>query len=182
MSDTQYQEIIEFWFNELSPEQWWSANEGLDLLITSRYKALHQSAIQGELYAWREYALGRLAEVIILDQFSRNIYRGKAQAFAYDGMALTLAQEAVNQHIDSQLEPVERSFLYMPYMHSESLMIHEEAIRLFEKNNITSNLTFEIQHRDIIAQFGRYPHRNEVLGRKSTEAEIEFLKQPGSSF
>lgn len=131
---------------------------------------------------WRETALGSLAEVIILDQFSRNIYRDKPESFAFDSMALALAQCAISRGLDNDLSEYQRVFLYMPYMHSESSLIHIEAVKLFSSVGIQSNLDFEYQHKAIIDRFGRYPHRNQILGRQSTEDEIEFLKQPNSGF
>ena len=118
----------------------------------------------------------------MLDQFSRNLHRGDGRAFANDAMALALAQEAVAAGADQGLTTDERGFLYMPYMHSESRAIHEVAVGLFTDLGLESNLDFELRHKEIIDRFGRYPHRNEVLGRESTPEEIEFLKQPGSSF
>ena len=118
----------------------------------------------------------------MLDQFSRNIYRDDARSFASDTLALALAQEAVASGADQSLSAVERSFLYMPYMHSESAAIHIVAMQLFDQPGLESNLEFEKRHKAIIDRFGRYPHRNAVLGRASTPEEVEFLKQPGSSF
>lgn len=118
----------------------------------------------------------------MLDQFSRNVYRNEAKAFANDALALALAQEAVAHCLDSQLPVQQRAFMYLPYMHSESLAIHNVALQLFDQPGLEGNLDFEIKHRDIIERFGRYPHRNEMLGRESSAEEIEFLKQPGSSF
>ncbi|WP_228517791.1 DUF924 family protein [Aliidiomarina indica] len=174
--------VLQFWFEELSAEQWFKKDTALDQLITERFKALHQSATQCELFHWRHSPEGRLAEIIVLDQFSRNIYRDQAGAFASDALALALAQEAVAQCADNTLSANQRAFLYMPYMHSESLPIHEVAMRLYDQPGLEYNLEFEIQHRDIIARFGRYPHRNGILGRESTDEEVEFLTQPGSSF
>jgi uncharacterized protein (DUF924 family) len=175
-------DVLDFWFQELSPKDWFSGDTALDELITQRFAALHEQARQGELYHWRSTAEGRLAEVIVLDQFSRNLFRGTPESFSSDPMALALAQEAVASSADERLTPEQRTFLYMPYMHSESLKIHEEAVRLFKNNGIENNLDFEYRHKAIIERFGRYPHRNEILGRASTLDEIEFLKQPGSSF
>lgn len=118
----------------------------------------------------------------MLDQFSRNIHRDTPRAFAQDGMALVLAQEAVASGVLDQLEPIERAFLLMPWMHSESRLIHVEAERLFKAWAPESNYDFELRHKAIIDRFGRYPHRNAILGRESSVAEVEFLKQPGSSF
>ena|SRR5690606_2443019 len=178
----QPEQVLTFWFDETQPAQWWKKDPAFDQVIAQRFGELHRQACQCELYSWRANAQGRLAEIIVLDQFSRNIHRDTAAAFASDALALALAQEAVAAGADQVLSEVQRSFLYMPYMHSESLLIHDLAVELFRANGIQNNLDFEIKHRDIIARFGRYPHRNGILGRASTEDEIEFLKQPGSSF
>lgn len=177
-----YQDVLEFWFDELTPKDWFTGGEEIDALIEARFSDLHQSAIQGELFEWRQNAQGRLAEIIVLDQFSRNIGRNSSAAFSADSMALVLAQEAVVGGFDHQLSQQQKSFLYMPYMHSESLLMHEQAVMLFSQTGLENNLDFEFKHKVIIERFGRYPHRNEVLGRESTAEEIEFLQQPGSSF
>ena len=177
-----YKEIISFWFNEIEPKQWWQKSEEFDTLIENRFGTIHIQAISGELFQWRETSVGSLAEIIILDQFSRNMFRDKPESFAYDAMALTLAQVAIDKGFDKELSQIQRVFLYMPFMHSESQLIHEEAVKLFTALGIESNLEFEYKHKTIIDRFGRYPHRNAILGRQSTEQEIEFLKQPNSSF
>ncbi len=177
-----YQEVIDFWFKEIEPSRWWVKDITFDKEITARFSELHQSAKQCELVHWRKTAQGRLAEVIVLDQFSRNMYRDTPQAFANDGIALALAQEAIADEADKKLTPLENSFLYMPFMHSESLVIHEKAVTLYQANGIASNLEFERKHKDIIERFGRYPHRNIILNRQSTDEEILFLTQPNSSF
>ena len=177
-----YHQIIKFWFEETKPEQWWKKDKAFDTLLVEQFSDLHTRASCCELFEWREYPEGRLAEIIVLDQFSRNMFRDSAQAFAHDAMSLTLSQEAIACEADQALTPVQRSFLYMPFMHSESLLIHEVAVELFRKNGIQNNLDFEFSHKKIIERFGRYPHRNKVLGRPSTTDEIEFLTQPGSSF
>ncbi len=178
MSET----VLSFWFTELTPEQWWVKDEALDQRIRERFSDIHSQAAHCELFTWRGTARGRLAEIIVLDQFSRNMFRDSPQAFSCDTLALALAQEAIASGADNALTAVERSFLYMPYMHSESLVIHEEAVRLFTANGIQNNLDFEFQHKTIIEKFGRYPHRNNILGRESTAEELVFLQQPGSSF
>ena len=127
---TTIETVITFWFETVSPQQWWKTDLTLDETIKSQFGQLHQQAIAGELFLWRQSPEGRLAEIIILDQFSRNLYRGNAKAFASDPMALVLAQEAVRPQIDQALPLVQRAFIYMPYMHSESLVIHEQALRL----------------------------------------------------
>lgn len=177
-----YEEVLTFWFDELEPAQWWRKDEALDRRISERFSDVHAAAARCELFEWRRRDRGRLAEVIVLDQFSRNIFRDSAPAFACDPLALALAQEAVSNGADASLAPAEKSFMYLPFMHSESLAIHEIAVRLFRDGGLDHNLDFEFKHKAIIERFGRYPHRNEVLGRTSTAEEIEFLKQPGSSF
>ncbi|WP_117234249.1 DUF924 family protein [Vibrio maerlii] len=177
-----HKEIIDFWFNELEPQQWWEKDEAFDQMIKSRFGRVHEQAIAGELYLWRESAKGCLAEVIVLDQFSRNIYRDTPNAFASDAMALVLAQSAISRGLDKDLTDIQRVFLCMPYMHSESRLIHVEAVKLFEAIGIENNLEFEHKHKAIIDRFGRYPHRNEILRRESTDAERDFLEQPDSGF
>lgn len=176
------EDILNFWFDEIDPAKWWIKDDCFDQLIITRFSDLHAQANRCELYQWRPTPRGRLAEIILLDQFSRNMFRHSPRAYASDALALALSQEAISVQADKALTAIERSFLYMPYMHSESLKIHEVAVVLFEKNGIKSNLDFEIKHRNILARFGRYPHRNDALGRKSTAEEIEFLKVPGSGF
>lgn len=178
----QYKDVLDFWFNELEPKDWFAKNLELDNAIRERFGRLHQSAVQCELYSWRETPEGRLAEIIVLDQFSRNLYRDRAKAFAADALALALAQQAVQLGEDNKLTSEQKSFLYMPYMHSESLIVHEQGRILFERAGLTSNLEFHDKHTAIIERFGRYPHRNSVLGRESSAEEKAFLTQPGSSF
>ena len=177
-----YRDVIHFWFSELKPSPWWVKDAALDQAMRQRFLPVHDKASRCELYAWRSHAEGRLAEVIVLDQFSRNLFRDSAKAFACDAQALALAQEAIAAGVDASLDAVQRSFLYMPFMHSESLVIHEKAMALFEQNGIASNLEYEIKHKAIIERFGRYPHRNALLGRESTAEELAFLKEPGSRF
>lgn len=177
-----YEEVLTFWFEEIEPALWWKKDASFDALLIERFSTLHARACRCELYAWRSEPGGRLAEIIVLDQFSRNMFRDSALAFANDALALALSQEAVACGADAALSAVQKSFLYMPYMHSESLEIHEIAVELYAKEGLQNNLDFEIKHKNIIERFGRYPHRNAVLGRVSNSEEIEFLTQPGSSF
>ncbi|HMS26463.1 MAG TPA: DUF924 family protein [Burkholderiaceae bacterium] len=174
--------ILEFWFKEITPAQWWKVDPAFDDLIASRFADVHAQAMASELFVWRSTPQGRLAEIIVLDQFSRNIYRGTRRAFEADGLALTLAQEAVTAKADMALSQEERNFLYMPYMHSESKLIHSMAQVLFKANTPEATYNFELRHKAIIDRFGRYPHRNAILGRISTPEELAFLTQPGSSF
>ena len=174
--------VLSFWFDELEAAQWFRKDPALDAKIRTRFGACLESAARGELWGWRETPEGRLAEVIVLDQFSRNVHRDTPDAFAADPLALGLAQEAVARGDDAALPPAWRAFLYMPFMHSESAAIHEQALHLFAQPGLEDNLRVERRHRDIILRFGRYPHRNAILGRVSTPEELAFLAQPGSSF
>ena len=174
--------ILNFWFTEIDHALWWKKDTTLDELIRTRFGATHQQATRGELAHWRVDAHGRLAEIIVLDQFSRNLYRDDARAFASDLAALVLAQETIRLGLDQQLTTIEKSFLYLPFMHSESLPIHEQAIKLYDIKGLEFNLSFEHKHKVIIERFGRYPHRNAVLGRVSSAEELLFLQQPDSAF
>lgn len=174
--------VLDFWFEEIEPKQHWVKDPDFDALIAERFGDLHKQAKAGELFQWRSSAKGALAEIIVLDQFSRNMYRDTPDSFASDSLALVLAQVAVQNGLDDELSPQERPFLYMPYMHSESAAIHTEAVKLFEKLGNQDSLNFELKHKAIIDRFGRYPHRNVILGRESTEEEYAFLQEPNSSF
>ena len=176
------QDVLSFWFEEIDRANWFRKDPAFDALIVSRFAELHAQAKRCELYPWRTSPQGRLAEIIVLDQFSRNMFRGKAASFSSDPLALALAQEAIAVEADQQLNPVEKSFLYMPFMHSESKAIHAVALQLYQQDGLENNLNFEIRHKDIIDQFGRYPHRNEILGRQSSAEELEFISKPGSGF
>ena len=176
------EEVLSFWFEQNGPEQWWTRDPQFDAEIHSRFGAVHGRAVLGELHGWRDTPEGRLAEIVVLDQFSRNLYRDDARAFAADGMALALAQEAVRLGADQAVPAARRPFFYMPYQHSESRRIHEVALALFEELGEPVGLHYERRHKTIIDRFGRYPHRNAVLGRSSTDEEIAFLREPGSSF
>ena len=176
------QHVLSFWFQELEPAQWWRVDPALDALIFDRFARTLQAARACELHEWRAVPEGRLAEIIVLDQFSRNIHRGTPEAFAADPLALALAQEAVSAGADQGLPADRRGFVYMPFMHSESAAIHEVAVRLISSAGLPETLKAELAHQAIIARFGRYPHRNRILGRPSTPEEEAFLREPGSSF
>jgi uncharacterized protein (DUF924 family) len=175
-------EVIKFWFEDIEPKQRFTKDPDFDELIRSKFSKTHDRAANGLLYKWRDHPLDALAEVIVLDQFSRNMFRDSNNAFAYDTLALVLAQEAVRRKLDAELEPTQKAFLYMPFMHSESREIHELALFLFDQPGLEDNYNFELKHKLIIDRFGRYPHRNAILNRDSTPDEVEFLKQPGSGF
>ena len=177
-----HEDVLRFWFEEVQPAQWWKADPDFDAGVQARFGPLHAAAVAAELHPWRRTPEGRLAEVIVLDQFSRNIHRGTPLAFAADGMALVLAQEAVAAGADQALPVAQRAFLYMPYMHSESRAIHALSEALFSEPGLEANHASGLRHRAIVERFGRYPHRNAILGRASTAEELAFLQQPGSSF
>jgi uncharacterized protein (DUF924 family) len=168
-----YRDILDFWFNPETQPLWFAKSDDFDALINQKFRNIHQQAAQAELWSWRKTTEGRLAEIIVLDQFSRNLFRDQAQAFA---------QEAISLDLDKQLSPEQRAFLYMPFMHSESKLIHEFALKLFQRLGNPMNLDYEKMHKAIIDRFGRYPHRNQILARPSTAEELEFLTQPNSSF
>lgn len=177
-----YQRILDFWFDEANKPFWFRKSEEFDQAIRQRFFSLWRQAARGELAEWRESMRGRLAEIIVLDQFSRNLHRNHADAFAQDTVALVLAQEAARLPEFAGLSENERHMLLMPFMHSESAVIHQQAVALFEKFTNEYALDFELKHKVIIDRFGRYPHRNAVLGRENTPEENEFLQHPDSSF
>ena len=192
--DPDARAVLDFWFDKDNEAYWFVKNDDFDQQIKEQFGKVWQAAKRGECVIWRiaktsqdsnssiTSLAGRLAEIIVLDQFSRNLCRGQANAFAQDNMAVVLAQEAIQQpHFDT-LPVAWRKFIIMPFMHSESLMIHERYLPLFKQLNDAETLDFEQRHKDIIRQFGRYPHRNDTLDRESTDAEEAFLQQPNSSF
>jgi len=176
------QDVLTFWFDELTPKQHYAKDAALDALIGRRFGPHLQAAARGELQHWRTEATGRLAEILVLDQFARNIHRDTPLAFAHDPQALTLAQELVAGGGDATLPLPQRAFAYMPYMHSESIAVHAQALPLFGQPGLEDNLRYLHRHTDILRRFGRYPHRNAILGRASTPEELAFLQEPGSSF
>ena len=179
---TGAEEVLTFWFEQTPEAAWWKVDAAFDARVRERFLPLLVQAAAGELHGWRDSARGRLAEVIVLDQFPRNIHRGTPEAFAHDPMALALSQEAVRAGALEELPPVQRSFLLLPWMHSESPAIHAVAEGLYRDHAPAENHQFELRHKAIIDRFGRYPHRNAILGRESTPEERVFLQQPGSAF
>ena len=188
-----YEAILGFWFGEKDaldfgqPQQFWfRKNPQQDSQIKQMFEPIYLKAKAAELDQWKEEALSCLALIIVLDQFPRNIYRGKPQAFATDTQALILAQYAIANKYYQLLLPVQRWFLYLPFEHSENLADQETAVKLFstlkDDPHSQSSIAYAERHLKIIQDFGRFPHRNKILGRESTPEEIEFLKQPGSGF
>ncbi|MEO1747087.1 MAG: DUF924 family protein [Pseudomonadota bacterium] len=182
MTDTQpeAEAVLQFWLVETDEKMWWSASEAFDAQVRIRFAKTLKRAEKSELWTWRTTPRGRVAEIIVLDQFSRQLYRKSGRAFANDTLALALAQELVAQNLHTQLEHFEKHFALMPYMHTESLAVHDEAMKLYAEVGEKA-LDFEKRHRDVIKRFGRYPKRNEALGRLSTAAELEYIAATGNS-
>ena len=180
------EQLLHFWFIETVPAQGWRVDPAFDAKIAERFSAVHAAAVAGELYGWRVQPRGRLAEILVLDQFSRNLYRGDARAFSQDARALACAEEMLARGWDARLLPVERQFAYLPFEHAEDLAMQDRSVSLFaslEAFPETKGLTeWAEKHRVIVRRFGRFPHRNAALGRESTPEETAFLREPGSSF
>ncbi len=195
--------VLEFWLGDAPAAtdaaqlkrwvyRWFSRNDGLDEEVTERFAHSLDQARSGALDGWCALPRGRVALLVLLDQFPRNVYRGSAQAFAADAKALALARETVALGLDAALSPVERVFVYLPFEHAEDLEAQAHAVALFDalraaapagvSGSFSSFHDYALKHRDVIARFGRFPHRNAVLGRASTEAELNYLAQPGSGF
>jgi len=175
------EDVYNFWFVSHGKDDWFGGKPEFDAELAAEFGDAVPRVALGEAFGWRKTPKGRLAEIIVLDQFSRQLYRETAKAFAQDGMALALAQEAVAGGHDQALDASGRMFLYMPYMHSESLLVHDEALRLFGSLDMPDILEFESKHHALIKRFGRYPKRNAALGRRSTPEEIAYIEEAGDS-
>ena len=192
--DAQAQAVLDFWF--LPPDnpgygqsraEWFRKDEAFDARIAERFGALIDDALAGGLRAWEATPHGALARLIVLDQLTRNVHRGTPRAFAGDAQALALAQTLTEQGLDQQLPPILRAFAYLPFEHAEDLAMQARAVELFQllsqaQPGFESMLDYAQRHQEVIARFGRFPHRNAILGRPSTPQEVAFLRQPGSSF
>ena len=176
------EEILNFWFKECKPEQWFKKNEYFDKMIENRFFIAIKNALAGKLRNWEESETGCLALIILLDQFTRNVFRDTPQAFAGDKRALALSQLCCDKDYLTNPDIQRRQFMLMPMMHSENLAVQDASLPLFKKYASKKDYEYAEKHREIIARFGRFPHRNVILGRKSINEELEFLKQPGSSF
>ena len=199
---SEIDEVLEFWFGACGADgaldrarqkMWFSGGRQHDAVIRKRFGKLHRRAARGELDAeWVATPRGRVALIVVLDQFSRHVHRGTAAAFAQDVAAQRLATAGVEQGVDPELIPAQRAFFYLPFEHAEDVKLQRIGVRLFERlatevapawrKEYVSFADYAGHHRDIIERFGRFPHRNAILGRVSTPEEVEFLKQPGSSF
>lgn len=174
--------VLDFWFREHGAESWFAKASSFDAAIRDRFGVVHALACQGGLDHWADDPYGRLALILVLDQFSRNLYRGDARAFAADPAALALARRTVDEGMDRSFGPQERMFVYLPFEHSESKADQERSVALFAALGNPDLLDWAQRHKAIIDRFGRFPHRNAALGRPSTPDEQAFLEQPGSSF
>ncbi len=174
--------VLDFWFSAKAVPQHFNCGPEFDKEIAERFLSHHECAIDGALAAWQATPEGTLALIVLLDQFSRNIFRDTPRAFAADTQACALADSAMKAGFDKLLTPEQSVFVYMPFMHSEDLATQEASVKLYADLGLRDNLKFATAHRDIIARFGRFPHRNAILKRQTTEAEAAFLQQPNSSF
>ncbi|MEM6811469.1 MAG: DUF924 family protein [Pseudomonadota bacterium] len=183
MNDIQ-KEILSFWFEETKPEQWFKSTPEFDQNIQERFGDLYQKAIDGQLENWKEMPEGALAYVILLDQFSRNIYRGKPEAFATDHQSLKAAKEAVEKGFDQRLSSVQKWFLYLPYEHSEDMDDQRESVELFKTIQDEHPIAYDyaLRHLVVIEKFGRFPQRNHILERTNTPEEEEYLAENGMGF
>jgi uncharacterized protein (DUF924 family) len=200
--ETSPEDVIHFWLGDLSQpgadplakaSAWWKKDDAFDREIRERFQGTLDRGVRGELRAWESSPRGRLALVLLYDQLSRNMFRGTARSFAQDALARDVATKALDAGDERALAPIEASFLFMPFMHAEDVAMQQRAVDGFTKlrdaagdeklrKNYESSVKFGAAHMKIIERFGRFPHRNAILGRVSTAEEAEFLKQPGSSF
>jgi uncharacterized protein (DUF924 family) len=171
-------EIVSFW-GEAGPDKWFDQDESFDEAIRLRFLPSYEAAARGKLAAWEESIEGTLALVLLLDQFPRNMFRGDARAFATDVLARAVADRALAHGFDQATDPTLRPFFYLPFMHSEALIDQDRSVRLYEALGETEKLRYATEHRDIVVRFGRFPHRNRVLGRDTTLAEQAFLEADG---
>jgi uncharacterized protein (DUF924 family) len=186
---SEAEDVLTFWFADVAGNDfagrksiWFKSDPAFDAMVAKRFSALHARTVNGTLSHWEENPRDTLALTIVLDQFPRNIYRGTPRAFASDAKALAVAKHAIGRGFDRALRPVERMFLYLPFEHAEDMKEQKRSVALFTALSDASTLDYAIGHREIIARFGRFPHRNEILGRPSTAEELAFLAEPNSSF
>jgi uncharacterized protein (DUF924 family) len=179
MGDISYNFILNFWFSDAVKGHWFAKDDAFDLKVKGKFLALHKKAVAKADLLWDSNPESVLAEVILLDQFSRNMFRGDERAFANDDRALALAEDAIGEGFDLRLDKIRCRFLYMPFMHSENLGMQERSVALFESLGDILSLNYAVEHKKVIEKFGRFPGRNEVLGRKSSKEEKAYLKKVG---
>jgi len=174
-TDLAYQALLDLWFHPAIRDLWYNSTEEFDSQLRNDYSIMYQSAKNNELEHWQNTPLGSLALVILLDQIPLNIFRGQPESFATESLAIHVAGKAIGQGFDQELDNEQKTFLYMPFMHSEQIDDQETAVALFEQAGLSFNLEYAYHHRDIVSQFGRFPHRNIILGRENTAAETDYL-------
>ena len=177
-----FNDVLTFWFHEIEPKQWWKKDKKFDSILRTRFLKIHSLSVKSELISWRASGKGRLAEIIVIDQFSRNLFRNKPEAFSSDHLALFLSKEMLRLGLYQKFNKNEKIFAFMPFMHSEIFEDQIISLRLYSNLGINENFRSALKHFNIIRKFGRFPHRNKILSRKSTDEELAFLKTPGSSF
>lgn len=175
-------EVLDFWFEQHGPEDWFAKNPEFDAKIRARFGSLHAVAVRGELDNWADTPEGALALILVLDQFSRNLYRNSAKAFASDAKVLRLARQVMDRNLVNGFGARERVFIFLPFEHSEDPRDQELSVKYFAPYADKIYVDAAEKHKAIIDRFGRFPHRNAALGRESTPEEIAFLAEPGSSF
>ncbi len=179
----QIGQVLDFWFRQAGPSKWFGGGPDFDMLVAERLGTLHEQAVAGELADWAATAEGGLALCILLDQVPRNIFRGTPRAFASDAQALAIARDLVARGLDMELPDDDRAFLYLPFEHSEAMEDQRQSVRLFASRTLSPTyLDYACKHLVVIAEFGRFPHRNAILGRASTPAELDYLARPGAGF
>jgi uncharacterized protein (DUF924 family) len=186
---TRVDKILDFWFAQSEQAEyaqrrkvWFAKNPSFDQTIRTHFQTDYELAAAGKLRDWQETTQGCLALILLLDQFPRNMFRGEAQSFTTDSQALVIAQYAIAQGFDLELPPIQRMFIYLPFEHSEHLEHQDQAVQRIRALQMEDVTDYAFKHQAVIARFGRFPHRNKILGRANTPEEEEFLKQPGSSF
>ncbi|WP_127752014.1 DUF924 family protein [Devosia sp. 1566] len=172
-------DVLQFWFVDHGPDDWFGGKPEFDGALSESFAETHARVGKAEAWTWRHSPAGRLAEIIVLDQFSRQLHRGNAQGFAWDSMALALAQEALALDADHAVEAIRRPFFYLPFMHSESIIIQHEGVRLYQALGDPEQLQFMLDHLHAIERFGRFPFRNKALGRTSTPEEEHYMAEAG---
>ena len=170
-----YKALVGFWFSDKASQYWFNSTDEFDQQLLADYGACWQQAKQGKLESWRKTAIGSLALVILLDQIPLNIFRGKPDSFSTEAQSVEVARAAIDIGFDAELTTKQKGFLYMPFMHSEKIEDQVLSLKLFDQPGLEDNLRFSKHHHNIVERFGRFPHRNDILGRKSSQAETEYL-------
>jgi len=176
------EDVLEFWFTETEPEKWFKKDEGFDQVVRTRFADVYRRAVAGELDGWQDAPRGCVALVIVLDQFPRNMFRGDRRSFATDAAARAVLRHALDSGFGAGLSVKEKQFLYMPLQHSEDVADQALSVALNEATGDADLVKWAVAHQRIIERFGRFPHRNEILGRATTPEEAAFRSRPGSSF